>query len=275
MKKTVILMLAGSLAFFTGCFDYEETLVIKEDRSGTIEMRYSMDKEYLRQMQFMLEVIEETPEGGMTKADPEGILFSRSRIEEALKARNAGVRLLFYETSETDISRIWNMNFSFDDIDSLDALADAISWRVGDVAPEYDAGSVYIKQADGTWLFSRPLRGYGPEDETSDDDDSVDVESYDRDESMDEDFTDEGETGEPQMNDSSLGAVGDEAAELPENFQKMVEGMGDDKIRITVKFPGRIIESNATSVESNSATWEYTLDQMPGAPSEMRAIIKP
>jgi phage terminase small subunit len=50
----------------------------------------------------------------------------------------------------------------------------------------------------------------------------------------------------------------DEAMEnLGEGLQSMFARMDKAHVKITATFPGKIIESNATSVEGNTATWEY------------------
>jgi len=265
MKKTSIILLTVSLLIFAGCFDYEETMIIDKDLSGTVEIKYSMDKEYLKQLESMLKMLGEAMGESKTEVNSDEVMFSKSKIEDALKSRNAGIKLLSYSTSETDSVKVWNMQFSFQTIDSLKALADAISMQVGTVAGQYDSGPVYSKQADGTWLFARPLSGNMAGNESEAAGDSANVQANQQ----------SGSTGERfPGKDTSMTASNPDSQELPEDVQRMVDSMKNDKIRITVKFPGRIIESNATSTDGSSATWEYTLEQMQTAPQEMRAVIK-
>lgn len=271
MKKMIICSLAAVSFFAAGCVDYEENLVINKDRSGTVQMRYSVEKVYLKQMQAIADMMAESTKEN-TKKDISETMFSRAEIEDALKSRNSGINLLSYETSEDDKTRTWQMMFSFGDVDSLAYLFDILSSDMGEYAPAEDTVSVYARLADGTWLFSRPLveedlqEDYSGYDD-ADTDDYLDEEYSEDDESIEE-ISDEDPVTDTETDDEFEADFGADMGDL-------VFSMGEHTIKINVTFPGRIVETNATSTEGSTATWEYGLDRIQEAPSEMKAIIAP
>lgn len=272
MKKRIIFLLAFCLLLMAGCFDYEQTMVLNKDGSGTVKVHYAVGKVYLEQIKQMSEAMAEQSGGSTQPKDPAGTMFSKSEIEETLKARNAGIKMLAYETSETDESRVWDMEFSFDDVNKLDALFDALSPDDEEYSPPADTEAIYTRQPNGTWLFSQPFIDKDIEGEEVDEYGYEDSEDY-YDENYEEEYADE-------YNDDDISDLDmKEAAEAIENWseemKKLVESMANRKIRITVDFPGDILESNATSTAGNSATWEYSIEETQDAPEKLRAVIKP
>ncbi|MEE9554356.1 MAG: hypothetical protein V3W18_08680 [candidate division Zixibacteria bacterium] len=272
MKKLIIFLLAISLLLITGCFDYEQTMVLNKDGSGTVTMRYTVDKAYLDQIKQMSKAIAEQSGDNSLLVDPAETMFSKSEIEETLKAHDAGIKMLSYEISETDNARIWDMKFSFADVNKLDILADALSADSEEYKPSEGEEVIYSRQSDGTWLFSQPFMENDPEGEEVDEygyEDSEDYSSEDYEEEYSEDYD-----GDDIGNLDIEGAA--EAMEnWSEEMKDLMQSMANKKIRVTIDFPGNIVESNATSTEGNSATWEYSLEQMQQAPEELRAVIKP
>jgi hypothetical protein len=55
----------------------------------------------------------------------------------------------------------------------------------------------------------------------------------------------------------------------------MEKAFADRKMRMTVKFPGTVVTSNATSKSGNTAVWEYKFTDMAKAPKQLEATIKP
>ena len=55
----------------------------------------------------------------------------------------------------------------------------------------------------------------------------------------------------------------------------MTKAFKNHKMRMTVKFPGKVVESNATSTNGNTAVWEYKFTDMAKAPKQLQATIKP
>jgi hypothetical protein len=55
----------------------------------------------------------------------------------------------------------------------------------------------------------------------------------------------------------------------------MTKAFANHKMRMTVKFPGTVVQSNATSTNGNTAVWEYKFTDMAKAPKQLQATIKP
>jgi hypothetical protein len=128
----------------------------------------------------------------------------------------------------------------------------------------------FKKQDDGTWLFERgmdtenqmPGMGAGPgmgEDESwGDEKDSSQGEAEE-----------ENEHDSTAMSDTAKGM--DEMAEQMGQLGAAMKKMG---IKLTVQFPGKVIKSNATTVDGNTATWEYKGMAMNKFPKKLTAVIE-
>ena len=267
MKIKVLILASLALLLMAGCFDYEQTMVIKKDGSGTAKVRYTVEKAYLEQIKQMSEAMAEQSGGKQPATDPAETMFSKSEIEKALQERDSGIKMLTYEKSETENARIWAMEFSFADVNKLDILADALSADNEEFAPSNEAGAIYARQPNGTWLYSQPFM--------EDDDDGQEGEESDYEES--DDYTDEDtddEYDESEIGDIDMKGAGEAMENWAEEMKDLAASMASHKIRIAIDFPGEIIESNATSTEGKTAVWEFTLEQMPNAPEELKAVIK-
>jgi hypothetical protein len=67
---------------------------------------------------------------------------------------------------------------------------------------------------------------------------------------------------------------GEESGDPVDEFeQKLKDSFEGIAIKMVVTFPGEIIESNATSVDGNTATWEYSIEDMEKA-ENIRAVIR-
>ena len=262
MIKRIIMSLIFPLILFAGCFDYDQTMVINKDGSGAVSVRYAVEKAYLEQIRQMNQAMAEQSGKTGTIVDPAETMFSKSEIEKTLKESESGIRMLSYERSETNDSRIWEMEFSFADINKLSILADALSSDSEQYGQPSDDRPIYELQTDGTWLYSQPFM----EGDEAAEEGSEDEEYEDR---ADEDL-EEGEMGE-------LGVEEESAAmeEWSQDMKDLAQSMAEHRIRVSVEFPGEVVESNATSVEGKKAVWEYTLEKMPEAPENLRAIIRP
>ena len=51
--------------------------------------------------------------------------------------------------------------------------------------------------------------------------------------------------------------------EFAAGMQQAAEDAKNHTVKLVVHLPGEVIESNATSYGGRTATWEYTLDQVP------------
>ena len=263
--------MAVSILLMAGCFDYEQNMILKSDGSGTVKVSYIVEKAYLDQIKKMSEAMAKQSGGSVKPTDPAETMFSKSEIEKTLKTHDSGIKMLSHEMSETDYSRKWDMEFSFADVNKLDVLADALTGDSEDYNLSDDTGSIYVRQPDGTWLYSQPFM--------EDDDSGGDGEEYGYEESEEdyqEDYPEEysDEYDEDDISDLNMEGAGEAMEKWSEDMKDLVESMASHKIRVAIEFPGDVVESNATSVEGKTAVWEYTLEQMPNAPKELIAVIK-
>lgn len=282
MKNFVLVLSLLSLILLSGCFDYDEALVLNKDGSGSLQMKCSVSKVYLDQMQQMYAQMAKAMPDLDIPDDPRDMIFNRNKIDEALKAEDSGVELVKYEMSETDDMQTWDMKFSFTDLNRLDALDKALSpdepgmeYQEEDL--ETDEEPLLTKQDDGTWLFLRSFKdkmeaeAFGGEDGEYYQDEYGEYEDQ---ENGDEKYSYDDE----EYNEGSV--LGGISAEMEEGLNQFVEGfglnaeeMGDHKLRFSITFPGKIIESNATSVDGNTAIWEYSLNQIENSMPDQKAVI--
>lgn len=273
MNKRTRNLMAGLLALatllFAGCIDYEEHLTFNSDGSGTIYMKYAVDRVYLDQMMEMYKGMAQTMPDMEIPESPTETMFKREEIEAGLAREDGRIKLIKYEISEDDKAYKWDMEFSFTDSDDLGLLYAALSPE--DQMPEEEQPTDDVRwlteQDDGTLLFVRDLNG--DEEFTEENEGSDGYEDYYNDEYAD-DSEDEDDGDSPF--DQSM----DEGVEqLTDAVEQMAEGMANHIIVFKVTFPGTVIESNATSVDGNTATWKYKLGEFQTAPPAQRAVIKP
>jgi hypothetical protein len=276
MRNALTLICLAGLLLFAGCFDSEETLVINADLSGTAQMKFAVEKSYLDQMKTMYEEMAKMMPDAEIPSDPKDMMFNKVELEQALAGDDAGVELVSYETSESEDSHIWDMRFSFEDVNRLDAVYSALSPdddddefqtdREGDNENE-NHQPLMTKQADGTWLFYRPFEDASIEEEYSGEGEEYYPE--DEEEYSDDDYDDGDEPSDPLASEMMEGLD-----QLTGDIKSMAEGMKRHKMVFVVTFPGEIVESNATSVDGRTATWEYTLDQLDKDSPVQRAVIR-
>lgn len=276
MRNAMITICILALLFLAGCFDSEERLVIKEDMSGTVQMRFAVEKSYLEQMKVMYEQMAKMMPEAEMPSDPIDMMFNKAEIEQALADDGSGVELVSYETSESENLHIWDMKFTFEDVNQVAAVYNALS-------PEEDEGEVeyvnedesdeplWTKQADGTWLFYRSFEDVSMEEDYSGGDDEYSGDEWSEEhEEYSDDYSDEdNESYHPMAAEVKKGVD-----QLTDGLGSMAESVGKHKMLFVVTFPGDIVESNATSVDGRTATWEYTLEQLDQNPPAQKAVIK-
>lgn len=269
IKKVPGMVLCTVLFCFAGCLDYEEVLVLNADGSATIQMKYAVDKVYLDQMKAMYEQMAQYMPDMEVPGDPADLMFDKAHIDQSLAAENSGITLLNYEVSSTDKAQIWNMGFAIADINNIEALDKALSPQE-DQYEQYEESEpveeqpLLTKQDDGTLLFYRSI---------GDDIASGDL-GFGGDEEGDYQGEEYDDSDDPLSN--ALGEqLEEELGQFVEGLDDIADGMRDHKLKFTVTFPGEIIESNATSVDGNTAVWEYSLEQIQNDTPPQTAVIKP
>ena len=68
MKLFAAIAVLTAAVFFTGCLDYEQTMVINKDGSGTIKMHYAIDKSCLEMSRSSIQQLTEIPEAAKKPA---------------------------------------------------------------------------------------------------------------------------------------------------------------------------------------------------------------
>lgn len=292
-----LLLLAG----LAGCIDYEENIIINRDGSGTIETRYTIEKKYFELLGPMYYQLDEANEGNPSMIDSIKQLFGRQAIEKTLAARGAVVILEGYESSETEENLIYNLKFSFADLNQA-------AFLISGAAPTQNADTavtmppIFSKQPDGAWLYQRPLvnteQGESESEWTPSEAELAEIEEiYDTTLAVpiDSAFGEYESGGQLEMTEESVaseyedstflqsdsGDLSAKAIDSIEDFddfaaamREMNERMARHKIRLSIQFPGTIIESNATQVKGNKAVWEYKLSEIRFQVETLTATIR-
>jgi len=301
MKNFTIVTLIIALITLTGCFDYDENLVINKDGSGTIEMHYAFEEAYLKQMEEMSRQM--TQQMGLPPEEAgasSSKMFDKTEIEKALGAEESGIVMTSYEESVTDSVRHYKLNFSFKDINKLYYLYTAVypddeeeypnegypgEEYAGQESPDETdevPPTMFAVQDDGTWLFQREMGDEqmneeegGPSGMSQEETEAYYSDDESESGSDDEvDFSALSGMMDQEGMEEALGGLGAEMQGLGEQMQNMAAQMGKHHIRFTVSFPGSVVESNATSFDGNTAVWDLKLDQLQQGLSSMRAVIK-
>jgi len=272
-RKLLVAMVVLSAVLLAGCFDYQEYVVLKKDGSGTLDMRFGMQKSMIESMQAMSQAFNQGDEP--VEEEP---FISKENIEAFLKKHDTGVKLLSYEEAEEEGMQVWKIKYAFDNLNSIKYITESLNddfdamedmgGGTADTANESETPEQpelsFVKQSDGTWLFERGmdtgdnLSGMGGSMEGMETDDEA---------APEEDAEAHEEGGEADSQSSS-------EVDADKMMEGMAAAMGNSGIKLTVEFPGKVIESNATSVDGNKATWEYKLSQMGKFPQKLRAIVK-
>ncbi len=272
MRHVTLFVIMAVLLFVVGCFDYEETLEFNADGSGTMIAHYEVDSDNISKMKMMYEELAKSMPDADIPTNIDDMYFNKQEIEEALDSENTGIKLLSYETSKNDKSHIWDMKFSFEDINNSYLIYDAVSVDEGDdeySTEEEESPALLTKQSDGTLLFLRPLDNPEAGGEDSEFDSYGDEDYGEYDEYNQEDY--DSEDGQSELAEQ----IEEEVSELEEGLNEFAEGMLKHKIIFNVKFPGKLIESNAHAVDGNTATWEYSFEELGKSNIEQRAVIQP
>ncbi|WP_328987642.1 hypothetical protein [Thiorhodovibrio winogradskyi] len=104
-----------------GCVKVEQTLTLKKDGSGTLDMRYGMSEQTIAQMEAMEKMAESMGQeasedvGGETPFD-----FDEAEIREQFESdAPEGVELVSLQSESLDGWRYMNLKLAFDDLSAL------------------------------------------------------------------------------------------------------------------------------------------------------------
>lgn len=285
MKRIILSSAAGVLLCLAGCIDYEETLTLNADGSGSVKMHFAIDKAFVNDMKA-------TSPTEVDSADNEP-LCTEEEMRATLESMNSGLELIGYKETETEKMVAYDVELKFADYDDFKDLESACPNEA------YGSGDgwqfAYDEQPDGTWLFSRQFQGQGSMEDGAMPGDEMTEEEYaammdemqNQSEDAGEAEAEEPDDTNPESEDEEAQGPSDEAneqaaKEFEETMQKLAAGMQrmeedakSHKIKLVVKLPGEVVQSNATKVEGRTVTWEYTLDKMQEAPETFTATVRP
>ncbi|MBU1317576.1 MAG: hypothetical protein KKG33_05490 [candidate division Zixibacteria bacterium] len=295
MHRLALVALAAALAVFGGCIDYQETISLNADGSGTLKIRHALDSQYMDLMRQALASWEaeddNVPEKSEVKSDE---IWTRQQIQKALKCNHC-VELMDYDINDEGRWRVWSMEFSFKDISGVEGLLRSLNEESVSERGLADMKRSFTKQTDGSWLFQHSLGTHREGGLESSDisgiemhqEDSMGIPAdeemaglIDRFEEATEDdshdvYDQQGEDAKKEQN--RLPEDKDSAAQAWDSLLNSLPAEIDKThIKITATFSGEIVKSNATSIEGNTAVWEFSgqRERDNGGPS-LAATIQP
>ena len=253
MGKIARLILAFAVAFVAaGCFDYAERMEFNADGSGTLHQHMVLYKGgFTGLMEMMGEMVPDSVQDSSMFT-----FIKRADIEKKLE-NTKGVKLIDFKESQNDSTATYDIKYSFTDIEEMMSVTANMG---GDEMMEGmvpKKGALFEKEATGNWKFSRDFG----------------------DSSMENFLNPPAEPTADQVspeNESDSLSGEDQFSGMAKMMQAMMmQAFANRTVKLTVKFPGRIAESNATKVEGSEATWEYKFVDMGKAPRFLEASIKP
>lgn len=266
MIRFLMLFLALTLTIFiAGCIDYDEALELNADGSGTMALHLTLYKHSFEAFTKMMSAFSEdtTTDTSMFK------LFTREDLEKDLKDRKGGVKLLDFKEQQTDSTVIYDIKYSFKDLKEMMAINE----EMGKKEMVGESGSVpevaFSKDKSGLWRFSREFQGASLGEMMPGEADTTTAETPPPDTTVAKDSLAESFA---QGIDSAMSQMGSMMTGMAE---MMKQSFANHRMRLTAKFPGTVVESNATSVNGNTTTWEYKFTDMAKAPKKLEAVIKP
>lgn len=144
IRSLAILPLAAALILsLGGCFEMEETMVLRKDGSGTMTVKMVLDTKKMEQVKAMMEGMFGGQGGGMDGGPMDEEDFDLAKAKAKIEAVE-GLKLVKAEPIDDKEAgkRGWNMVVEFK---NLEALAKSGLW---------DGDRVVLSQAaDGTWTF--------------------------------------------------------------------------------------------------------------------------
>jgi len=238
----------AAVLLLSGCIKVDQTLTIEPNGSGTLDMEYGMSEQTVAQLEAMKQMSEGMSQEGVEVESKSSLEFDEEEIRNDFADKNLqGVKLLDVSSESRDGWKYMKVKLAFD---NLDALKKTEFFE--------DSDLTLTKNADGNYVLAQKLGSEemgmpGPE----------------------------ASTGAGTSEGSA--AAGGEASGAPDMGAQMMQGMAAMfaglRIAMTVVVPGEIIESNATQVEGNRASWVYDIDKDPqvltklGGQDKMRIVF--
>ena len=282
MKRLLPLTLALLCALFiAGCIDYEETLELNADGSGTMAMHLAV---YIKDIEAIDEMMGSSSVDS-TQDTATFTLFTREDLEKKLKERKSTVKLLDFKEQRSESTLVYDFKYSFKDLQEMLEISEQMgknemtggSGSEMMTEPDSELGSeppgkpeiTFSKDKSGQWQYARKFEAAGmgemmPVAEDSSKPENPSLDSAESIDSLVEPLVEGVDTMMAQMGSMMTGMA-----------DMMTKAFANHKMRMTVKFPGTVVESNATSTNGNTAVWEYKFTDMAKAPKQLQATIKP
>ena len=274
MTRFLILLLALLLALLVaGCIDYDEVLELNADGSGTLSMHLVIYKHSFEAFSQMMSSF-----GADSSQESSGAIdsamfsmFKREDLEKKLKESKSGVKLLDFKEQRTDSTVIYDIRYAFNDIKEMLAISDNMGKEAMMGEPATGPEVIFSKDKSGSWHYTREFAASSLGDMMQSEPDTSTVaiqsphsETNKPDDSFSVAMTQSFDTATAQMGSLMTGMAG-----------MMTQAFANRTMRMTVKFPGTVVESNATKTSGNMTVWEYKFTDLSKAPKQLQAVIKP
>jgi uncharacterized lipoprotein YehR (DUF1307 family) len=282
MKRFLPLTLALVCALFiAGCIDYDETLELNADGSGTMGMHLAV---YIKELEAIDEMMGSVSEDS-TQDTATVTLFTREDLEKKLKEHKSTVRLIDFKEQRSESTLVYDFKYSFKDLQEMLKISEQMGKNEMMGGQESELGSeqesepsgasesvpeiAFRKDKSGQWQYEREFQAASmgemmPPAADSTMAESPGLDSAEAGDSLTEPLVEAIDTMVAQMGTMMTGMA-----------EMMTKAFANHKMRMTVKFPGTVVESNATSTNGNTAVWEYKFTDMAKAPKQFKATVKP
>jgi hypothetical protein len=262
MRKAVgIVLVLIAVALIGGCIDYSELLELNADGSGTMAMQFTVHKKYFDAFGKAMGM--ESSDSSSNSDSSAYNLFKREDFEKQIAEKKLNVKLLDFSQKATDSTLMSIVKFSFKSIKDMMTVSSQMGKQDMSVEPAPERKVVFEKQ-DAGWHF---LRDFQDSSFNTMMDGMLDTTALNT----------SPETTKPEGDstaDSMSQAFGEAMQDMSKMMAKMMlKAFSDCHVQLAVKFPGKIVKTNATKVEGNTATWEYKLMDIPKAPKQLEATI--
>ncbi len=274
MRRNVLSLALVAIVSLSGCIEYKEKVSLNKDGSGTVNIHFALSAEYLKQMNELMKMTAKFSGEEAGEIEQPTMIASENAIEEFLASSKSNVKLLEYNSPDSGVGGAVDAKFSFSSLAELDIAAASLfpddnPSEGMEETPEgiEETSASYVKQDDGTWLFSRAMQNDGGgagrmtggmDDGEESTGDEIGYEGqFDGDEGAEDGDDDDG-----NMNLTAENFAGTDLEAMAREMERAATDTENPAIVFAITFPGKVLESNATSIDGSTATWSFTLQQI-------------